>query len=813
MVASRSRLTEMLPTSGAAATRAVRGLAAPVGLACLVLAPFAVALLSGHTLVWGVSANLYAPTRSLVVEALRSFRLPLWSPYTGTGVPLLAESVHGVLHPVSVLAALVAPGAGLDGVLLLHLAGAALGAAALARVLGVSRAGAAAAAIAYGLGGFTVSMTNNLPFLAGAASAPWVLAGLRLAGIGARWGVVAAAVSVLVCALSGDFQALAVAGVLGLALAFEGGGWRGLLRAGAGAAAGLLLGAIQLWPSWVHLGRSVRALPLSEAERGEWALAVPRLVELVAPGFFWGAAKTAVAPVFVALGGSQAPQPFAASVFIGAPVLLLALVGARASRVGRLLGVALLVLLWMAFGGRLGAERLLHAVPVWEHFRYMEKLAGPVTLCAAVLAGLGLDRVRARTGAPAVGGAAVGALVAGLVGLGALALAPAASEAALRWAGAATPYLVDAARLARVRLAEGLVHAVAGLAVMAVLLRWMRRHGRRRLADAAILALLFAQSVAALPYAWHLGDPAADAPARVPPPLAAERPVARIDVPVLPRGVPRLEGLDEVDAELHVLARLLMPAHNLPPRIDVLRVYSGFPPLRLEALASAHGRALGLLERRLGTTHLVVPADLDEEARFVAGVLTAGASRVFTDPDLGFDVWALPHRPWASFAPAAAAAAAPELAAAVSATLDRVRAGDDTVIVEAGAAPAVAPGRVLATRRDVQSLRVEAEADGDALLVVNDAFWPGWRADIDGRATEILAADVLVRAVRWPAGRHVLDMRYEPPEVAVGWALSAVGLVVLVGLGWRAFLRGGKPSSGNPDPPGSSPQASAPADA
>lgn len=757
----------------------MRVLVAPALLVCGVLAPFWLVVLSDRTLAWGVSANLFAPTRPLVVEALRNFRLPSWNPYVGTGMPLFAEALHGVLHPVSLVAALLAPSAGLDLVMLLHLISAALGAFALARSLGVSRAGAVASGFAYGLSGFTVSMTYNLPFLAGVASAPWVLAGMRLAGVGHRWGVWAAGASVAVCALSGDFQALAVAGVLGVALAVEAGGWRGLVRAASAGAAGLLMGGIQLWPSWIHLGRSLRALPLSTVERADWALALPRLVEWVAPGFFWHATKPSNAPVFAALGGSQAPLPFAASVFIGAPVLLLASEGVRGSRAGRLLGASALLLLWVAFGHRFGAEQILHRVPVWQHFRYMEKLAGPITLCAAVLAGLGHDRVRARpTGA---GATALGALVAVLVVFAALTFAPTASEAALRWAGAATP-AVDAAAVARVQLAEGLVHAAAALAALVALLWWLRPGAGGRLAHAAIPALLFAQSAAALPYAWHLGAPRAHAPPR-PPPLAAERPGPRVDVPFLPSGPPRVEGMDEVDAEHHVLAQMLMPAHNVAARIDTFGVYSGFPPRRFEALAAAHGETLALLERRLGTTHFLVPPVLDEGSRFAAEAFTAGGSQVFTDPELGFTVWALPHRPWASFARAAEGAA--DARGALAAVLARVRGGDPTVVVEAPAAPPVAPGRVLAIERGVERARVEAEADAEALLVVNDAFWPGWRATIDGRPAEILAADALVRAVRWPPGRHTLEMWYQPPEIAVGWAVSAAGLVLLLALGSR----------------------------
>jgi uncharacterized membrane protein YfhO len=94
---------------------------------------------------------------------------------------------------------------------------------------------------------------------------------------------------------------------------------------------------------------------------------------------------------------------------------------------------------------------------------------------------------------------------------------------------------------------------------------------------------------------------------------------------------------------------------------------------------------------------------------------------------------------------------------------------------------------VLAVARGLESLRVEAEAGADGTLVVADAFWPGWEATVDGAAVPILPADVLVRAVPWPAGRHVLEMRYRPPEVRAGLLVSALGLAALGA--WTAILR------------------------
>jgi len=68
---------------------------------------------------------------------------------------------------------------------------------------------------------------------------------------------------------------------------------------------------------------------------------------------------------------------------------------------------------------------------------------------------------------------------------------------------------------------------------------------------------------------------------------------------------------------------------------------------------------------------------------------------------------------------------------------------------------------------------------------VNDAWWPGWVAELDGAPAPILPADGLVRAVPFPAGRHRLVMRYEPWEARAGLALTALGLALTAALAWR----------------------------
>ena len=736
-------------------------------------------LATGRGILWRDTANLYAPLRGFVVAALRDLRLPLWNPHEAMGIPLFAQMMHGVLHPVSVAAAFLAPGSSMDALVTVHVVLAALGATWLARWLGVSRGAAAVAGLGYGLSGYVLGITANWVYLVGAATAPWAMAGLRAAGSGRRGAVPAAALAVAALLFAGDPQWALLACMLGLALAAEAGGVRGLARAAVAVLAGTAVAGVQLLPAWQFLQETGRARGLLAADRSQWALAPARLVELVSPGFFGGRpGVSVVSPVFRWLGGPSVAHlaiPFLPSIFVGAVLLLLAAAGALASRPGRLLAAASVVLLWLALGENLGAEQLLHGVPIWGSFRYAEKFVGPLTLCLALLAAIGTDRLaRAHSGRPAAVAGAL-ALAVGAVALW-LALGPVSQDAA------ASELARQAAPLARDRLARGLAHASSGLGLLAGLLATaLRWPGFRGALPAAAAVLVFLQSAAAAPFALHAGRPVVRDVAPLAS-LAFREPPARIVTPLDDPPYPAPSGLDEADRETAALSRMGVAPFAVPSGIDHVNTYTGLSPRRLRLAFSTLGPDLWRALRRFGLTHVVLKQPRGLSELEIASAATSGGRQVLADPAWGFTIWEVPHRSWAAFAHDATPA--PTEADALRMLVDAERGGSpETVVVEGGFPPAFAAGTVLATLRRPEVIRVEAVASGDGVLVVNDSFAPGWVATMDGRPWPLWRADFLVRAVPWPEGRHVLEMRYQAPGLRVGIAVSLAGLAAVAALG------------------------------
>jgi uncharacterized membrane protein YfhO len=79
-------------------------------------------------------------------------------------------------------------------------------------------------------------------------------------------------------------------------------------------------------------------------------------------------------------------------------------------------------------------------------------------------------------------------------------------------------------------------------------------------------------------------------------------------------------------------------------------------------------------------------------------------------------------------------------------------------------------------------LEAECEAQQEALAVFLEQYDHGWTALLDGGQVPLLRANLTMRAVEVPAGRHRVRLEFSPPGLKVGWAVSLAGLVGLIGL-------------------------------
>jgi hypothetical protein len=86
------------------------------------------------------------------------------------------------------------------------------------------------------------------------------------------------------------------------------------------------------------------------------------------------------------------------------------------------------------------------------------------------------------------------------------------------------------------------------------------------------------------------------------------------------------------------------------------------------------------------------------------------------------------------------------------------------------------------------TVRVDAELDGDGLLLLTDQVFPGWKVFVDGEERELFTANMIFRAVALEAGRHEIEFRYDPLSIRLGaWisGLAGLGILALLLLGLR----------------------------
>lgn len=102
-------------------------------------------------------------------------------------------------------------------------------------------------------------------------------------------------------------------------------------------------------------------------------------------------------------------------------------------------------------------------------------------------------------------------------------------------------------------------------------------------------------------------------------------------------------------------------------------------------------------------------------------------------------------------------------------------------------------GDVTIARYEPTTVELTTNAPGRRLLVLADAWYPGWQVSVDGRKAAVVRAYHALRAVPVPAGQHVVRFAYEPASLTIGLAISGAALVVLgtlVALAWRQRPQG-----------------------
>ena len=90
-------------------------------------------------------------------------------------------------------------------------------------------------------------------------------------------------------------------------------------------------------------------------------------------------------------------------------------------------------------------------------------------------------------------------------------------------------------------------------------------------------------------------------------------------------------------------------------------------------------------------------------------------------------------------------------------------------------------GQVVEERWTDQQVSAEVVDTRSGLLILSQAWFPGWTASVDGRPAPVVRADGLLQGVPVPPGDHQVTLSYHPPGLRWGVLLTALTTTALVG--------------------------------
>lgn len=89
-----------------------------------------------------------------------------------------------------------------------------------------------------------------------------------------------------------------------------------------------------------------------------------------------------------------------------------------------------------------------------------------------------------------------------------------------------------------------------------------------------------------------------------------------------------------------------------------------------------------------------------------------------------------------------------------------------------GERPPKPAGKVDVSVYEPERVVLHTRGPEPAVVVLSDAWFPGWHATLDAEPARLLRANVDFRGVAVPAGEHVIEMRYRPASLRRGLALA-----------------------------------------
>jgi hypothetical protein len=112
--------------------------------------------------------------------------------------------------------------------------------------------------------------------------------------------------------------------------------------------------------------------------------------------------------------------------------------------------------------------------------------------------------------------------------------------------------------------------------------------------------------------------------------------------------------------------------------------------------------------------------------------------------------------------------------------------------------PSVNPGTASVASYEANKVTLQVNALTNALLVMGDKYFEGWRATVDGKQTAIVPVNLVLRGVYLPQGDHTVEFVFDPLPFMIGKWLTLVSfLVFILFLVWEGLRKRREPGGGD----------------
>lgn len=98
------------------------------------------------------------------------------------------------------------------------------------------------------------------------------------------------------------------------------------------------------------------------------------------------------------------------------------------------------------------------------------------------------------------------------------------------------------------------------------------------------------------------------------------------------------------------------------------------------------------------------------------------------------------------------------------------------------------PQAVSVSAYESERIVLDAATPSNALLVLGEKYYKGWKATVDGKETEIVPVNHILRGVYLTPGKHNVEFRFDPLTFKIGKYLTLGSFAVFAGMLIREWL-------------------------